>query len=949
MKILLVSFSASAMLISLVQAANLVGHWSFENAADLTEATVGSALTLNGTTSATTGVPAVTNDDAINVANGTASFITVPNPIGPNGSSGTPTRTNQFTIVLDFQVPDFKDGGADNGNFTGVFDFDGSNTADADYFIRKQANVPELGVSTQWPYVGTGATVTGDGNAGTVRSGTWYRLVLAADGGVGRAVYLNGALVGSHGAGTLDHVRQSIGTSFRVLWDNTAIENSAAIISTIALFDARLTAAEVAILGGAGAPLALPTPTEITWTGGVSGEWSNNVLAAPKNWVLNSDMTTQSDFEDLDTVFFTETATNTVITISNGDVAPAATTFDQGVTNYTLTGTNGIKGAGGLLTQGDGDFRIENANTHSGDTNHASFGDLTLANSNALQNSRLIVYADTVYKFDGITALNLGGLHGDGGSIELANLAATPLPFTLGNSATTARFKGVISGAGSITKIGNGIQALTGANTYTGGTTVTSGILSVGSTSALGTGAVILGGVVDFEIAAGVESTVTNDFTLPTTGTGVLRMFGGFGVDRSAPTPGTAIRLTGKVSGGVAGRTFRFADTNITLEHDNTLIFDNPSNDFIGLIEQWRATLSFTSDTALGNVDNDIKINSGNYNGGLLFGGNITMPSTRSIELVGNEAINSGAFTGTIDGPFTGVGALRKTGAGILKLTNASINYAGVTQVNAGTLQINGTLVSGANAVTVAAAGTLGGTGTIARPVTVNGAISPGASIGTLNVTGNTIINGTHITELDGATTDLLAVTGDLTLGAASALDVNALNPSTTFPYVIATYSGVLSGTFATTYGYIVDYGTGTASQITITVKAPTFEDWATLKGVSGFENDDDGDGIKNGIEFVIGGQPAAGAGSNSTHLLPTSTRDASGNLVFVFRRMPDSAYLLPRVEYSSNLTSWTTYTIPGTVIGKDGDADLVQVTITSALAVGNKIFARLVVENPAN
>ena len=263
------SFAARAVSFILaagcLDAAELVGHWTFENSSNLTAATLGSALTLNGTTSSTTGVG---GDGAIDVATGTASWISVPNSIGPNGSTGTPSRTNQFTILLDFMVPDFKDAGADVGQFTGLFDFDGGGS-DGDYFIRKQANAAELGVSGQWPYVGAGSTVAGDGTAGTIRSGIWYRLVLSADVGVGRSVYLNGNLVGSHGAGTQDAVRQSISTAFRLLWDNTAAENSRVIVSNLALFNGALTQAEVLAQGSAGSPIGL-TNAAPTFTEGAS-------------------------------------------------------------------------------------------------------------------------------------------------------------------------------------------------------------------------------------------------------------------------------------------------------------------------------------------------------------------------------------------------------------------------------------------------------------------------------------------------------------------------------------------------------------------------------------------------------------------------------------------------------------------------------------------------------
>ena len=236
----------------------LVGLWEFENSSNLAQATVGSALTLNGTSSFTTGVTGA--DGAIAVPRGLSDWISVSNPIGANGATGTPTRTNQYSILLDFKIPDFKDGGSDAGQFTGIFDFDNGGT-DGDFFIRKQANAAELGVSTQWAYVGPGSTVSGDGTAGTVLAGTWYRMVLTADVGVGRSVYLNGNLVGNYSAGTQDFLRQSLGTDFRVLWDNTLAEKSATQLSNIALYDGRLTATEVTALGGAGSVIAIPEPS----------------------------------------------------------------------------------------------------------------------------------------------------------------------------------------------------------------------------------------------------------------------------------------------------------------------------------------------------------------------------------------------------------------------------------------------------------------------------------------------------------------------------------------------------------------------------------------------------------------------------------------------------------------------------------------------------------------
>ncbi|WP_193210661.1 SUMF1/EgtB/PvdO family nonheme iron enzyme [Luteolibacter marinus] len=224
----------------LATAANLVGSWEFGNASNLGEASTGAALKLNGSITAATGLDG--SDGAADVSRG--AYLTVTNPIGANGS-GSPSRSNRFTIVVDFKIPDFTDGGADNGNFTGLFEFSGG--GDGDYFIRKQGTT-ELGV----------AAVGYAGASGTFRADTWYRLVYTVDsGGSGRSTYLDGTLVGTHNANnTLDYARGSLGTSFGVFQDDTLSEQSRAIVSTIALFDGPLSAPEVAALGSAGNPLA---------------------------------------------------------------------------------------------------------------------------------------------------------------------------------------------------------------------------------------------------------------------------------------------------------------------------------------------------------------------------------------------------------------------------------------------------------------------------------------------------------------------------------------------------------------------------------------------------------------------------------------------------------------------------------------------------------------------
>jgi hypothetical protein len=152
--------------------------------------------------------------------------------------------------------------------------------------------------------------------------------------------------------------------------------------------------------------------------------------------------------------------------------------------------------------------------------------------------------------------------------------------------------------------------------------------------------------------------------------------------------------------------------------------------------------------------------------------------------------------------------------------------------------------------------------------------------------------------------------------------------------------------------GYAVNYDT--AGEIRLVGGSDAYGDWETLNGIAGAgaDTDSDNDGIPNGIEFVIGGDPS-GPGSDSSALLPTITTDAT-YLNFTFRRSDDSTSYGPFVEYGSNLTGWTEAEagVNGVVIneidnGFGAGIDSVEVKIPRALAVGARLFSRLKVTIP--
>jgi outer membrane autotransporter protein len=179
-----------------------------------------------------------------------------------------------------------------------------------------------------------------------------------------------------------------------------------------------------------------------------------------------------------------------------------------------------------------------------------------------------------------------------------------------------------------------------------------------------------------------------------------------------------------------------------------------------------------------------------------------------SIEGLGTIILGSKALTvGTNDlsTEFAGViadggagGSLVKIGNGTLILSGAD-TYTGPTNVNAGILNVNGSLVS---TVFVNAGGTLMGNGFIGGLVVGSGAtVAPGNSIGTLTVNGNVnfLPGSFYQVEANAAgQSDKIVATGTATLagGTVQVLAENQAYARQT-RYTILTANGGVTGTFA--------------------------------------------------------------------------------------------------------------------------------------------------------
>jgi fibronectin-binding autotransporter adhesin len=307
-----------------------------------------------------------------------------------------------------------------------------------------------------------------------------------------------------------------------------------------------------------------------------------------------------------------------------------------------------------------------------------------------------------------------------------------------------------------------------------------------------------------------------------------------------------------------------------------------------------------------------------------------------------------------------------KKGASTWTAGGFSVHGDSRVRVQAGTLIANGTW-NPSHLFDVESGGTLGGTGTLSVTragateivrVLDGGTISPGASVGTLNIDEACSIAGTLKVEVDGATADVLAIAGDLDLSAVTdIIEVVELSAATLASYTVVTYTGSLIGTFDTATlpaGYSVDYGT--ANEINLVVGGGGGSAYDTWAGGAAFDADTNGDGVTNGMAFLLG---AADPSEDATDRLPVVTDDGSGGLVMTFSMLNAAARgaSVLNLEHSSDLgltDAWSSGVVPetsGTVdtVIYDVTANTLNDVVATIPAAGNadagKLFGRLVGE----
>ncbi len=411
-------------------------------------------------------------------------------------------------------------------------------------------------------------------------------------------------------------------------------------------------------------------------------------------------------------------------------------------------------------------------------------------------------------------------------TIGTLNLGGDVHEFDIGNgtAAIDMNITGVISGAGGVTKIGEGSLQFNGSapNIYEGLTTVNSGELIF----AMSAGNDAAGG--DITINGGSLSTSFADQFSP--GTTMTVNGGSFLLNGNDQTLGVLNYLGGSVSqdGGILTLganplTMRNTSLNgpIILLAGGTVTFDATNNGTATI----GGTLGFSGSIPTFDINNgtaveDMIISSVISNGGLIKDGAGTLVLLGANTYSGGTTVSAGVlqgntnslqgpiititagtlvfdqlFDGTFAGTLNGGGTLIKQGSGTLTFSTPQV-VNGPTTVAGGTLIVNSTF-GASGSLNINGGATLGGVGTITKDVTVSGTLSPGdGGIGTINLIGTQILTSgsTLDVELTPTINDFVNVTESITIqpnstfvfSPQSALYVEPLNYA-----VVQTTTGV--------------------------------------------------------------------------------------------------------------------------------------------------------------
>jgi autotransporter-associated beta strand protein len=483
--------------------------------------------------------------------------------------------------------------------------------------------------------------------------------------------------------------------------------------------------------------------------------------------------------------------------------------------------------------------------------------------------------------FHGGTGIdNKGALFFEGGTPNPAPLTGT-VNLAGGTTTTGATYAtdtitldGVVSGPGAF-NITSGWLALGGNNTYDGGTTISLGRAVAKTSTALGTGAVTTGAVAGVQLRLGGGVNVANAFTMngsSFTGEGVLHLPTG-DATYSGPITITADTTAGghfATGGGTLTVTGAVTSSAPVKVRNGIVAFTNPASNYTSLLVQ---------------------------QGTFKVGANNVIPPTATVDLGGSGAavLDLAGFNQSLTGLTKNAQAATITNSGgsdSTLTTTANTAFGGVIQN--GATHKTAVTVNGGTLV-------LGGANTFTGNVTVNTGLTLADNAqlrftpGPNNLTNS--IGGAGTLTLDG---DLVIDLGGATIANGNTWTL--VNVGSLTEIFGATFSVVDFTENANVWTKVDGANTWSFSEATgvlsLSVGSSGYSSWATANAGGQTEDQDyDGDGVKNGVEFFFG---ATGSSFTANPQLVSGTVTWPKSATFV------GTY---KVWTSQDLSSWTDVT----------------------------------------
>lgn len=661
--------------------------------------TLNGALSYSGQTTVNAGGSLLFASSTANITgnvvnNGVVTFGFAPDNSFGGGLGGSGVYFKDLPNNLTVNGP-LSFSGTFNAN-AGTLTIKGDTSAVTGNLVDNASVVFEQSADTSWQGVvtGTGSLTKNGANTLTFAGANSYQGLTTINAGTlvlsGDTSLLGGAIVN----GSALVLSPSIDTSFKQVISGSGTLLKSGTGNTL-LSAANTYSGTTTVTGG--------TLTFGGSTSALTGSLTNNATVA---FAQSADSSFGNAISGTGSIVQNGTANLTL----SGPLSYGGTTTVNSGTLTLASSTSGLTGNAvvnsGLVFAQSTDSSFAGGISGSGNLTQSGSGNLTIAGP--------VSYTGTTRVTSGVLTFS-GTTNGLTGPVE----NATSVVF---NQSQDSSLPGVISGAGSVTKLGVGNQVLGGNNTYAGLTTVNGGTLTFAGSTDLLTGNAVTNSLLAFAQSSNsvYRGAISGVGGLAQNGSATLNLTGPLSYTGTTTVNSGTLRISTSIanlSGGfVTNANLAFnlpSDTvyagvirgtgGITKEGANNLVLSS-KQEYTGLTTIDAGTLTYVGDPS------------------------VLGPIVNRSELVFNPVVD-----GTFNGSITGPGNVTKEGAS--RLIFSGSHSVGNMNVNNGTFWVQNQLI--ANPVTVAAGATLGGIGNIVGNVNNFGTLAPGNSPGILRVEGN--------------------------------------------------------------------------------------------------------------------------------------------------------------------------------------------------------------------